>query len=201
MMNEVQEPSVEDFKRLYEQADQYTRQVALIGDGAVIPAHNELRNAGCHLQRALGAKGCVENEDELRKGISHCQRALYEASESGIIVLLEKLGYFEKDYKDLNISSIIPEIRGIRGLKREARDLLLATRPNSQEASPETDKYMEMFGKLNKAMSFLEDNKSDLHAERDKLRQSKLEDKNRTIRWLITTIIGLFITLIGLIFV
>ena len=116
-------------------------------------------------------------------------------------MLLEKLGYFEKDYKDLNISSIIPEIRDIRGLKREARDLLLATRPNSQEASPETDKYMEMFGKLNKAMSFLEDNKSDLHAERDKLRQSKLEDKNRTIRWLITTIIGLFITLIGLIFV
>lgn len=211
MMNEVRRPSVEDFKRLYEKADQYTKEVALIGGEAVIPAHNELRNAGCHLQRALGAGGCIEQEDELRKGIGHCQRALYEASESGITVLLEMLRSFDEDYKGLNIGSVIPGIRDIRALRREAQAVLSSTRPNSKEAPAETDKYMELFRNLKAGIDLLEDNRSDLDAERDKeqerrdqhnhrWQQTKIEEKNRTIQWLSGIIVTILLALIGMIF-
>jgi len=53
MMSEIASPAIEDFKRLYEKADQYARRVSRIGGGAVIPAYNELRAAGYHLQKAL----------------------------------------------------------------------------------------------------------------------------------------------------
>ena len=196
MMNEVPTPSIERFQQLYKQADHYTSSVSILALEAVIPAHNQLRYAGHHFHKAIGEEGGVENDGELRKAIGHCERALYEASETGIIVALEQLARFEEDYRGINISSVVEEIKNVRKLRRRAHDLLSRTRAESDEAPKETAEYMKVFEELREGMFILEDNRHDLDAERDKEKalrrhqlgqwaQGQIAEKNRTIRWLI----------------
>ena len=53
------------------------------------PAVNQLRYSCRHLVRALEANTEEENREELRRAISHTQRAIFDASESEALSLVE----------------------------------------------------------------------------------------------------------------
>lgn len=54
-----------------------------------LPAVNQLRYSCRHLVRALEANTEEENREELRRAISHTQRAIFDASESEALSLVE----------------------------------------------------------------------------------------------------------------
>ena len=75
-----------------------------------IPATNELRYAGHHLLQSINEDGMVHDEEYLRKAKSHCERAMYEAAEAGIMSALEQINDFRKDYKDIVVSEVVIQL-------------------------------------------------------------------------------------------
>ena len=211
-MNEVTLSLTERLQELYEQADSFAREVALFSLEASIPAHNQLRYAGHHFVKSVGENGVVEDGDELRKAIAHCQRAMYEAAETGIVVALDDFKKFETEYSGIAIGKIVPGVRDVRDLRNQARRLLARPRPKSAEAPEETSEYMKVFRGLRNGMEYLENNRHDLDAERDaEIRQRRAEAIRRheeewkryeeirqrqrnDIRW----VIGILLTILGI---
>jgi len=94
----------------YETADQFARGVAVFRDKVVIPAHNELRYAGHHVIQSIDADthqaGDVVN---LRKAYRHCERAMYEASEAGLMHAARIILTVYKEYPGVVISEVVKD--------------------------------------------------------------------------------------------
>ena len=82
-------PDIRELRDLYETADVFAREVSELRSEVPIPAHNELRYAGHHLLQSINDEGEVADEDLFRKAKNHCERAMYEAAEAGIMHILE----------------------------------------------------------------------------------------------------------------
>ena len=78
----------------YAQANGLAKSVSLASREAVIPAHNELRNAGYHLLHAIDGSGCAVDDEQIDKAIAHCDRAIYDAAEAGVIITLDALSHW-----------------------------------------------------------------------------------------------------------
>ena len=96
---------VERFKSLYETADQFAREVGWLESAVSIPAHNQLRYAGHHFSQATDRDGVVDCESEdFQKAVNHCERAMYEAAEAGILFLTQEMNDFRRYYKRLSLN-------------------------------------------------------------------------------------------------
>lgn len=148
------EPEIEDLlKELrteYDAADKLCQEVTEFVDEAGVPSINELRYAGHHLVLFMTNDGGADraNPTELRKAISHCQRASYEAAEAGIITAIGSISDFQEDYPKVNISSVITD--WIEILKRcdEIRDEVTKARSQGKNRTGDHKKYMELFREL-----------------------------------------------------
>ena len=172
------------YRKLYEEADRFAREVAEFRQAISIPAHNELRYAGHHLLQALDDSGTVADEEQLRRACSHCERAMYEAAEAGIISMLRSIAQFQKDYKDIVVAEVVPTYGDCKAMARKAQDLLTRGRSKEVAAIETASEYMDAFRKLRDASDLLEDARDDLNA--------KLTDQKRgTRRFIVTTVIAL----------
>ena len=98
-MNDVDsDPSAIDqirtLKKLFDGAEKFAKEVELFQSDLSIPAINELRYAGHHLLKAPAGEDKAAFQEEVLKAKGHCQRSMYEASESGITYSLALIAVF-----------------------------------------------------------------------------------------------------------
>ena len=100
---------IREIKELFDRAEKLAKEVELFQSGVSTPAINQLRYAGQHLLKALVAGSKDDFDKEALKAKGHCQRSMYEASESGIAYAQEAIQEFQRDYSDLVIPEVLPE--------------------------------------------------------------------------------------------
>ena len=92
-------PTIQQYRSAYDQASKFAKEVELFRSAVVIPAHNELCNAGYHFLRSLSDSGKIIDHKELGKAIGHCDRSMYETSEAGIFHALKIIDQFKDTYR------------------------------------------------------------------------------------------------------
>lgn len=157
---------VRELKELYEEADRFAREVGEFQYEVPIPAHNELRYAGHHLLQAIGDDGTVVDSNQLLKAQSHCERAMYEAAEAGIISALDLMHVFRTGNKGLVVSEVVPSYSAMRKLARDAQDMLVKGRSGRLSTVQQVRSYMDVFRQLRDALATLEAAQDDLNAKR-----------------------------------
>ena len=132
---------ISDLRTLYDTADGFSREVAEFRAEIVIPAYNELRYAGHHLLQAIDDSGSISSNEQLRRAVSHCERAMYEAAEAGIISMLDSIDQFRKDYENIVVKDVVDDYPSIvvpaSSCRPERRQGLLARGRSDQMSSSE----------------------------------------------------------------
>jgi hypothetical protein len=168
-------------QKLYNEAESFIKRVENHRLELVFPAVNELRYAGHHLLNALAATdNPAKHDSELRKAEGHCQRAMYEASESGLTYFLGLLHAFADDFRKVVITQVVPDYLEILALARETRSMLVEGRLERSSAETHASQYMEMFTKLESKIDILEVGRSELNKIRE-------DQQKGTRRFLLTT--------------
>jgi hypothetical protein len=112
---------IEEVANAFSRAEEEIKKVEDLAGEVAIPAINELRYAGYHVLQALS--GNSEDQDEqFRRAKRHCERAQYDASDMGVVYLLEKIKIFVDDYKDIAITDVLPDYVGMRSKLEEIND-------------------------------------------------------------------------------
>ena len=101
-----------DYRRFYAEADGLLQEIQGFRNEAGIPAINELRNAGHHLLQALDDDGQLASQSALVSGTGHCRRAIYEATEAGIVFAVEIVYKFQQDFKDIEVGDLLENYAG-----------------------------------------------------------------------------------------
>lgn len=166
-----------ELRTLYDKADQFAREVAELEDEIAIPAINELRYAGYHLLQAIGDDGTISKDEQLRRATSHCERAMYEAAEAGINLVLVSIDQFREDYKNIVVKDVVDDYASIIVQARKAQDLLARGRSDQISSSERASCYMETFRQLRDASEMLEASRDDLNAKLSE----QVKDKRRFI--------------------
>ena len=153
---------VTDVSKNYETADRFARKVALFRQDTVIPANNELRYAGHHFIQAFGNPDSQPVQDNLRKAKNHCERAMYEAAEAGILRAVDEIFGFREAFKGVVISKVIPDYTDIRALAIKAQQMLARGRSDRDSPEQHAAEYMQMFKELVPAVEKLQAGEDDL---------------------------------------
>ena len=152
---------------LYETADRFVREVGTFREDAVIPALNELRYAGHHVVQSIGAGGIVTDASQIRKARGHCERALYEASEAGIMVAGRAIVSVRKSYPGIVISEVVKDYSDFRLLAKKAQVQVDAGRADRESVLGQTQEFMDTYRHLREAVDVLDASRDDLEAKRE----------------------------------
>ncbi len=147
----------------YDKADSLAKEVANYRDEVAIPAINELRYAGHHILRAVAGSSAHPDQEQLLKAIYHCQRAMYEAADAGIISALSMISIFHDDYRNTVITDVVHEYPEIISQAREAQSLLEKERYQTGTDPVLPYKYVETFRLLVESSKRLEDCREELN--------------------------------------
>ena len=186
-----------DFARirsLYNEAERFIKHVETHQSQISIPAINELRYAGHHLLNSLATGDTNKFCDELGKAERHCQRAMYEASESGIIYFLDIVNEFAGDYKDVPIPEVIQDYSNTLILARKARKQLQEGRLNRASAEEQAGEYMDTFCELEGKIETLQASRSELN----KVKVVQVKNYRRFMITMMLALIGVIISAITL---
>jgi len=94
------------FILLFEQAEKAIKEVERVHENLPVPAINELRYAAYHIKNFIKSPEII---DEIAKAEAHCQRAIYDAYEAGILFYHSAFHKFKDDYRNVVITDVIPE--------------------------------------------------------------------------------------------
>lgn len=186
--------SISDLRALYDTADKFAREVAEFRSEIPIPAYNQLRYAGYHLLQALDDSGSISSNEQLRRAVSHCERAMYEAAEAGIISVLDSIDQFRKDYKNIVVKDVVNDYTSIVVQARKAQDLLARGRSGQMSSSERASCYMETFRQLRDASEMLEASRNDLNAKLSE----QVRDKRRFIVRCLLILLGTVVAASGI---
>lgn len=131
---------LDELVALYKKAEANIKFAEEIDHRLAIPSVNELRYAGNHLVRALKANTMDAQAEELARAAKHCQRAGYDAVEVVIINFLEKIAQFKDDYRQVPLSTVLPDYVDICGKAAEANRVIQSAR----EQESDRDRYYEI---------------------------------------------------------
>lgn len=176
---------IETLRDRYARAERLSKEVGNLGGEVVIPAHNELRNAGYHLLNSIDTSGCIKGDHEIPLAIDHCKRAEYDAAEAGIIFCLDALKKILVEFRDIVVSEVITDIAEIRKDMKTARDSL-----DNGRTAEEISAFVCSFRKVRAALEKVEHHYDDLVAKSRKHRQA-------TRRFIILAIIGIAVPLVA----
>ncbi len=170
-----------ELDRRYREADKLAKEVENFRDEAVIPALNELRNAGRHLIDCIRPDGTIKNDGQYRAALSHCDRAAYEAAEAGILTCARTVRAYRQTFSNVPISAIVPQFPQIQADVRVAlRELESGRDPDVDPATRSSD-YMNHFRHLAKQCDVLEGGRDDLCLAQAKIRAE--EKARKTLTW------------------
>ena len=131
-------PSISELTESYETADRFTREVAQLRSAVAVPANNELRYAGHHLLQALDGKEQISKADQVRRAKNHCDRAMYDAAEAGILYAIDEIGRFQDDYKGVVVSRVVEDYPKVRALAVGAQATLAQGRGSRASEQQQT---------------------------------------------------------------
>ena len=123
--------SLEILREKYAIADRLSKLVSVITEEAAIPAVNELRYAGFHLLKAINVSGSVEDGEHMARAIDHCERAIYDATEAGLMALVQSIDRVLYSYGLVTISKIVPTLQDIRRAHADAIEIMVANRTDN----------------------------------------------------------------------
>lgn len=184
-----------ELRTLYDKADQFAREVAEFEDEIAIPAINELRYAGYHLLQAIGDDGTISRDEQFRRAISHCERAMYEAAEAGINLVLVSIDQFREDYKNIVVKDVVDDYARILAHTRKAQDLIARGRSDQMSSSDRASRYMETFRQLREYSELLEASRDDLNAKQFKEKKAQ----RRFIISCMLILLGIVVTAAGIV--
>ena len=159
------DPRIVEIRRLYDQADILAREVGELRSEVQIPAINELRYAGHHVLQSITDDGAVGIE-AFGKAKSHCERAMYEAAEAGIMFCLDSIEDFRKTYRDLVVSDVIADYHSRLARTQTALDLVVKGRSERTSVGEHVDAYMDEFRVVRETMRLFDASRDDLNAKR-----------------------------------
>ena len=180
MCNAPEQVTITDVRKAFQEADLAGTEVGEFRQDVVIPVHNELRNAGYHLVRALNDDGSVRAPHHLYDARDHCQRATYDAAIAGIVSARSWLAQFQKRYRDVPVAEVVPTFPDIMRLDHDARDLVANGRYDQKSDGERVQEYMNVFRDLRAGVDVLENHRHDLEARKRAIERSDSRDKLRT---------------------
>lgn len=125
-MDSDRKSQLREVLRLFERAEQKVKEVERLSHELAVPSINELRYVGYHLTRALCEEAPHAIAEEIAKAKRHCQRAIYDAHEIGIIFLLEGIRSVHQRYERSThlILEIVPEYIDILTNAENAKEFI-----------------------------------------------------------------------------
>ncbi|MDE0234086.1 MAG: hypothetical protein OXM62_03690 [bacterium] len=149
----------------YAEANELAKMESLFVGKAIIPAHNELRNAGYHILKAIRDPSEID-DDHIRMAIDHCERATYDAAEAALIKVIDTLNDYLGRFKHIPVNEVVPDVANTRRLIREGTDLLIKGR---EHESFDLERVVAVLKGLVDAHHLIEGSLPDLNAvlERD----------------------------------
>lgn len=170
------DPRIVEVRRLYTTADEMAREVGELRSEVQIPAINELRYAGFHILEAIDDEGAVDVE-VLGKAKNHCQRAMYEAAEAGIMFCVEEIKSFRHEYRDLVVSEVIADYHQKLARTQQAVDHIVKGRSERASVEEHVAFYMDEFRAVRDVVRIFDASRDDLNAKREQ----KIEDYRRFV--------------------
>lgn len=128
----ISEEDRRDLKDLFKQAEAAIQLIEPRWEGLAIASVNQLRYAGFHLANACVEDTTEKATDHFVRARRHCLRSIYDAFDGGIIFILTEIARFQKDYRALDVASLVPEYPKIRHAAREAKQLLNTAKENGR---------------------------------------------------------------------
>ena len=160
--------NIVELRHLYEKADSFAREVGELRREVAIPAINELRYAGHHILQSTDDDGTIDIKG-LGKAKSHCERAMYEAAEAGIMFCPDSIRDFGKDYSDVVISEVIHDYPQRRARAQQTLDVIIRGRSDRDSVESHVDAYMEEFRVVRDTLRLCDASRDDLNAKMGKV--------------------------------
>lgn len=112
-MTSAEKLALREIAELFDEAERKVKEVEQFSQELSVPSINELRYVGYPLARALSEEDAntANITDQLQKARGHCQRAIYDAHEVGIVHLLEQIREFSESYRKSShiVAEVVPD--------------------------------------------------------------------------------------------
>ena len=184
-----------ELKKLYNVAEQHAKEVENLRSEVQIPAVNELRYAGYHVLKAIDEDGNV-TDDHLSKAQGHCERAMYEAAEAGIMFCLEMVKRFQYDYQDVVVSEVISDYPDRLARAQQAVNKIIAGRADRESVESQVAEYMDEFRTVRDIMEVLEASRDDLNVKRAQADGVRRRDYIRIAVMILAAVLALLATIL-----
>ena len=157
---------ITEYRKLYDTADRFVREVGEYRDDLDIPALNQLRYAGHHFLKAVDEDGQVSDMSELSRARVHCQRAMYDASEAGIQQAIREIQDFRDEFREIVVTDVVADYLSIVAGQERATKVIVAGRAERESAERQAGEYMELFRGLRESVGLLDAARDDLNAKK-----------------------------------
>lgn len=134
----------QEYCRLFRLADTKIKRIESLFGKLAAPAVNELRYAGFHFACSFDPKSDEKAQDELRSAEKHCQKSVYESMEIGVSALLNRVSFFQEEYRLVPFGKVIPDYLKYRRKIIEIQDFIGTTnRRDMEDAWGEIQKHFD----------------------------------------------------------
>ncbi len=178
--------TLREISSLYQEAERAIKYVEDFDGVLTVPAVNQLRYAGNHLNRYLAEV----DPDELRDALKHVKRATYDAYEATIVYQLLEYDKFRNDYRLISISKVVPDYVQIQEKIETSR---LFVRENDQSKT-RGDNYRNGREHLDQIVCGVRL----LNTSREELNKLIVSERNEFL-WKVLAGIGVIATVVGII--
>ncbi|MCG5549266.1 hypothetical protein [Halorhodospira halochloris] len=190
-MSPEEKRSLNEVVHLFDEAEHKTKEIEQFVQELSIPSINELRYSGYHLARAFTYVGEQRKEfdEQISKAKRHCERAIYDAHEVGIIYMLEKIKNFKERYSGSShtVAEIIPDYVDDLVSVDEASKLIGKAHEGHigdratyyEECRPHYNRVWEISSKFEKASPLID----------EKIHKNIRKEQKETRRFITTTLL------------
>ncbi|MCK5717151.1 MAG: hypothetical protein KAH77_06635 [Thiomargarita sp.] len=183
---------------LFEKAEISIKKAEQLSSNLSIPSINELRYAGYHIIKAISVTQSVAiSEKEMAMAEKHCKRAIYDATEIGIIYLLESIEIFQKDYStSTNIIPVLSDYVDLCKQVENAKNFIANIKNNNHN---NRDQYYEECAPYYEELNKIKQTLTCARPEINKLNDSERKKTRIVILQIVISILAIIIILfIGL---
>jgi len=140
---------------------------------------------GYHILKALNANTPKSKQEEITKAENHCQRAIYDAMELGILDRLNVIKQFKEDYRTVNVHDVVPTyFDEIKTVNKANKFINQNCRDNREKYYEECGQYFENLDRISNVFDSC---------------RPEINKKLKLQRWAIfVAAAGLFVTVAGL---
>jgi hypothetical protein len=149
--------------KLWRTADQRIKRSERLQTILSLPAVKEIRDAGYHLLLAIEAIDRKTELEELNRASRHVIRASYDAVESEVLYLLERIRLFKSDYRMIEIKVDGLDYQGIRKRAREAKRLIIDAQCDRETRDQHYARLLSHCDQLSSDLDQLDDSRDELN--------------------------------------